>query len=56
MAPERKGQAALGTGDRVLARLERTGRGVYQGRTIRRLPPRVPNRFPRVRRLPSCLG
>ena len=38
MAPERKGQPALGTGDRVLARLERTGRGVYHGRTIRRLP------------------
>ena len=38
MAPERKGQPALGTGDRVLARLERTGRGQYQGRTIRRLP------------------
>ena len=37
MAPERRGQPALGTGDRVLARLERTGRGMYQGRTIRRL-------------------
>ncbi|MEQ8504467.1 MAG: ribonuclease R [Rhodospirillales bacterium] len=38
MAPERKGQPALGIGDRVLARLERSGRGSYQGRTIRRLP------------------
>ena len=38
MAAERKGQPALGTGDRVLARLERAGRGLYQGRTIRRLP------------------
>ena len=38
MAAERKGQPALGTGDRVLARLERAGRGAYQGRTIRRLP------------------
>ena len=38
MAAERKGQPALGTGDRVLARLERAGRGTYQGRTIRRLP------------------
>ncbi|PIW25738.1 MAG: ribonuclease R [Rhodospirillales bacterium CG15_BIG_FIL_POST_REV_8_21_14_020_66_15] len=38
MHPERKGQQALGTGDRVLARLERTGRGVYWARTIRRLP------------------
>jgi ribonuclease R len=44
MAPERKGEQALGTGDRVLARLERSGPGAYQGRTIRRLhaaPPTI---------------
>ncbi len=38
MAPERKGQTALGAGDRALARLEPDGRGGYRGRTIRRLP------------------
>ena len=37
MAPERGGQPALGTGERVLARLERGAEGDYEGRTIRRL-------------------
>lgn len=37
MAPERKGQPALGRGDRVLARLSPAGAGAYHGRTIRRL-------------------
>ena len=42
MAPVRRGQGALGIGDRVLARMERVdetddGRPVYEGRTIRRL-------------------
>ena len=37
MAPEKRGQPALGTGERVLARLERGAEGDYQGRTIRRL-------------------
>ncbi|TCS62505.1 ribonuclease R [Varunaivibrio sulfuroxidans] len=42
MAPERRGQSALGIGDRVLARLTRIedaadGRLAYEGRTIRRI-------------------
>ncbi|WP_119459539.1 ribonuclease R [Rhodospirillaceae bacterium SYSU D60014] len=37
MAPDRPGTPALGRGDRVLARLARTGEDVYEGRTIRRL-------------------
>lgn len=42
MAPVRRGQGALGIGDRVLARMERIedtadGRPAYEGRTIRRL-------------------
>jgi ribonuclease R len=37
MAPERKGQPALGRGDRVLARLTPAGADTYHGRTIRRL-------------------
>ena len=37
MAPDRPGTPALGRGDRVLARLTRTGENVYEGRTIRRL-------------------
>jgi ribonuclease R len=38
MAPERRGQPALGPGDRVLAKLTKTGEdNVYEGRTIRRI-------------------
>ncbi len=42
MAPVRRGQGALGIGDRALARMERIedtedGRPAYEGRTIRRL-------------------
>ncbi len=37
MAPDRHGTPALGRGDRVLARLTRTGEGSYDGRPIRRL-------------------
>lgn len=37
MAPERRGQPALGVGDRVLARLRRISDEVYEGRTIRRI-------------------
>lgn len=37
MAPERRGQSALGIGDRVLAKLNRAAKGEYEGRTIRRL-------------------
>jgi len=37
MAPERRGRTALGTGDRVLARLKRIEEGGYEGRTIRLL-------------------
>ncbi len=37
MAPERRGQPALGRGDRVLARLRHVGAGNYEGRTIRRI-------------------
>ena len=38
MAPEKRGRSALGPGDRVLARLSRGAGGIYEGRTIRRLP------------------
>ena len=37
MAPERRGAPALAAGDRVLARLARTGEGLYEGRTIRQI-------------------
>ena len=37
MSPERGGRHALGIGDRVLAKLTRSGAGTYDGRTIRRL-------------------
>ena len=37
MAPERRGAPALAAGDRVLARLARSGDGLYEGRTIRQL-------------------
>ena len=37
MAPERKGHPALGERDRVLARITPVGKGVYEGRTIRRI-------------------
>ena len=37
MAPERRGRPALGTGERVLARLGRGAGGDYEGRTIRRI-------------------
>ena len=37
MLPEKRGFPAPGPGDRVLARLRRTGDGVYEGSTIRRL-------------------
>ncbi len=37
MAPERRGQPALGSGDRALARLRRLSDDVYEGRTIRRI-------------------
>ncbi len=37
MAPERRGAPALAAGDRVLARLTRSGDGLYEGRTIRQL-------------------
>ncbi len=37
MAPERKGQAAIGVGDKVLARLRRLRDGLYEGRTVRRI-------------------
>ncbi len=37
MMPERRGQPAIGIGDRVLARLERLRDRFYEGRTIRRL-------------------
>ena len=37
MVAERRGQSALGPGDRVLARLTRLGDGVYEASTIRRI-------------------
>ncbi|MGH6931608.1 MAG: ribonuclease R [Dongiaceae bacterium] len=37
LAPERRGTPALGPGDRVLARLARIGRNLYEGRPIRQL-------------------
>ena len=37
MSPERGGRNALGIGDRVLAKLTRSGTNAYEGRTIRRL-------------------
>jgi len=37
MAPERRGQAALGPGDRVLAKLTRRAGNIYEGRTIKRI-------------------
>lgn len=37
MAPEKRGQGALGPGDRVLARLVPRSTGQYEGRTIRRV-------------------
>ncbi len=37
MAPDRRGTPALGRGDRVLARLTRSGDHTYDGRPIRRL-------------------
>ncbi len=37
MHPERRGQAALAPGERVLARLRPIGNGKYEGRTIKRL-------------------
>ncbi len=37
MAPERRGRPALGTGERVLARLGRGAGGDYEGHTIRRV-------------------
>jgi ribonuclease R len=37
MAPDRAGTPALARGDRVLARLTRTGEATYDGRVIRRL-------------------
>jgi len=37
MAPERRGVAALGAGERVLARLKHVGGGSYEGRVIRRV-------------------
>ena len=37
MQPEKRGQPALGVGERVLARLQRLSDGLYQARTIRRL-------------------
>ncbi len=37
MAPERRGQAALGPGDRVLAKLTKRAGNIYEGRTIRRI-------------------
>ena len=44
MAPEKRGQPALGPDDRVLARLTPAAENTYEGRTIRRIdgaPPRV---------------
>ena len=44
MAPERRGQPALGPDDRVLARLTPAENNTYEGRTIRRIggaPPRI---------------
>jgi ribonuclease R len=38
MAPEKRGEAALAPGARVLARLKPIGPGRYEGRTIKRLP------------------
>ncbi len=38
MAPDRRSRSALGAGERVLARLQPAGDGVYEGRVIRRLP------------------
>ncbi|MCE2564843.1 ribonuclease R family protein [Komagataeibacter sp. FNDCF1] len=37
MHPELRGRAALAPGERVVARLRRTGPGRYEGRTLRRL-------------------
>ena len=51
MAPERRGRTALGSGDRVLARLKRIEEGAYEGRTIRVLggvPKRVLGIFERT--------
>ncbi len=35
LAPQRRGHAAAGPGDRVLARLQKVGEGVYEARTMR---------------------
>ena len=37
MAPEKRGRSALAIGDRVLAKLDKVGANIYEGRTIRRL-------------------
>ncbi len=42
MAPEKRGQPALGPGDRVLARLTRSADNTYEGRTIRRIDGAAP--------------
>lgn len=51
VAPDRRSHAAFAEGDRVLARLRRTGDHVYEARVIRRLlapPPRTLGVFARV--------
>ncbi len=48
MAPERRGQPALGVGDRVLARISETEPGIYRAKTIRQISaaqPQVMGRF-----------
>ncbi|MDR3441364.1 ribonuclease R [Telmatospirillum sp.] len=37
MAPGRRGESALGVGDRVLARLRRLREGIYEARAVRRI-------------------
>ena len=54
MAPERRGQAALAPGERVLARLKPIGPGRYEGRTLRRLD-EAPGRVLGVFRAPDRL-
>ena len=48
MAPERRGQPALGVGDRVLARISEIETGIYRAKTIRQISaaqPQVLGRF-----------
>jgi ribonuclease R len=57
MQPEKSGMPALGPGERVLARLQPSGHGRYEGRTLRRIsetPGRILGIF-RHRRAENCI-